>query len=476
MLDFSNLEQYRENNRIEAKKALGGLPKSIWETYSAFANTMGGVLLLGVEEHPDGSLHPIDLPQPEKLAGAFWRLLNDPQKASINILSRRQVQIRNAGGKRIVAIFVPRAQRLDRPVYIDGDPVSGVYRRNGEGDYRCTPEEVAAMLRDAARQTPDMQPLRHMSAAVFCPESLIRYRKHLRRLRPGQAWEHLDDAKFLCQLGAAVPGDGGQIHPTAAGLLLLGRETEIRKQFPDYRLAYHDLTQTDHTAAAHILSGDGDWSGNVYDFYRQTRRLIAVSRYPASGDKDVAKALAEALINCLVNADYYGKQGITILRNPQGFVFANPGAFRISVETAQSGGVTDPRNAALAKMFHILHIGDGDGDGITGIYAAWQRHGWPPPLFEESFEPERITLSLSFDKGGKRRRIPGKDKKTAIAQVKKALIIRYLTDHPSAKVSAISRYLSLKPPLVRRLLKELTEEDIVTAEPCRRGPVYRLKA
>ena len=46
MIDFANIQKYRENNRIEAKRSLGGLPKSLWETYSAFANTLGGILLL----------------------------------------------------------------------------------------------------------------------------------------------------------------------------------------------------------------------------------------------------------------------------------------------------------------------------------------------------------------------------------------------------------------------------------------------
>ena len=143
MLDFENLQNYREDNRIEAKEALGGLPESIWETYSAFANADGGVILLGVEEMPDKTLHALDLLDPQWLIDDFWAIVTDPAQVSENILTAEDVQVHEVDGKHIIAVTVPKSSR---PIYIGGDPWRGTYRRSGEGDYRCAREEVEAML------------------------------------------------------------------------------------------------------------------------------------------------------------------------------------------------------------------------------------------------------------------------------------------------------------------------------------------
>ena len=145
MIDFSHLERYRENNRLEAKKALGGLPESMWETYSAFANTLGGVILLGVEEWEDKSLHAVDLPDPAAILQDFWSDVNNSDFVSANILSDENVWVEEIDGRHIIVIDVPPARDCDRPVYVYGDPVNGIFLRSGEGDYRC-PRETYELL------------------------------------------------------------------------------------------------------------------------------------------------------------------------------------------------------------------------------------------------------------------------------------------------------------------------------------------
>ncbi len=146
MLDWNHLEQYKEGNRLEAKKAQGGLPESIWETYSAFANAQGGLILLGVIENEDKSFSSVELPDPDQLAADFWNMLTRPGMVSENILEPEDVQVVEAEGHRIVVIRVPKASRTQQPIYVGNDLRSGTYHRSGEGDYRCTVDEIQRML------------------------------------------------------------------------------------------------------------------------------------------------------------------------------------------------------------------------------------------------------------------------------------------------------------------------------------------
>ena len=143
---WKELERYRENGFLEAKEALGGLPESLWESYSAFANAEGGVILLGVGENPDHSLRVLELPDPEWLLDDLRAILSDPMKVSVNLLTDDDIQILREEGKCIIAIFVPEAKPGQKPVYLANDPWRHTYRRVGEADKRCSREEVAAML------------------------------------------------------------------------------------------------------------------------------------------------------------------------------------------------------------------------------------------------------------------------------------------------------------------------------------------
>lgn len=484
MIDFSKLELYRENNRIEAKKALGGLPKSIWETYSAFANTYGGIILLGVEERADKSLHPVDLPDPDRLIREFWDIVNNPNKTSVNILSARDAFVQEVDGAHIVVIRVPRAERSYKPVYVDGNPLC-TYRRNGEGDYRCTREEYQAMVRDASVRTQDMLVLNEMDLGVFHPESVRSYRQRMRLSRPGHVWESLENEEFLLKLGAVGIGSDGKKHPTSAGLLMFGNEYDIVREFNAYFLDYQEQYDADTRWTDRIISSSGDWSGNVYDFYfRIYNRLIQDIKVPFRmdggnrvDDTPVHQALREALANCLVNADYYGRQGLVILKKRDGITMSNPGSFRIELDAAKSGGVSDPRNGTMLKMFNLIDIGERAGSGIPNIFRVWREQGWAAPTFTEQLEPERTILSLTFEKiGDKKSVIKIGDKKSVINEKMKETIIAYLTDHAEAKTAEIAAYIGLKLSRTRDYLNELIAEDIVVAEGGNRNRTYRLRS
>ena len=148
------IDIFHEDYEIEAKKATGGLPHSLWETYSAFANTAGGILLLGVEEQKDHSLHLVNLKNAKEIVEEFWQIINDKKKVSKNILKPEQVQIHKVLDCTIISIEVPKAYLQDLPVYIGLDPYSGSYYRFGEADIKISHEQVDEMLARRKKKRP----------------------------------------------------------------------------------------------------------------------------------------------------------------------------------------------------------------------------------------------------------------------------------------------------------------------------------
>ena len=114
------------------------------------------------------------------------------------------------------------------------------------------------------------------------------------------------------------------------------------------------------------------------------------------------KAVREALANCLFNADYHGVRGVVVRRTPDKLVFENPGDIRTGIEQMRLGGVSDPRNGLVMKMFSLIDVGERAGTGVPDVFATWANAGLPEPRIEENFgEADRTILTLMLEADAK---------------------------------------------------------------------------
>jgi ATP-dependent DNA helicase RecG len=86
-----------------------------------------------------------------------------------------------------------------------------------------------------------------------------------------------------------------------------------------------------------------------------------------------------------------------VIKRPDAFLFYNPGRLRIPREALYQGGVSDPRNPSLQKMFQMLGLGEKAGSGFQKILRAWREQHWLIPLVAEhpGLEMTRVWLPLA---------------------------------------------------------------------------------
>lgn len=189
-----------ERVNLECKAAKSEIPKDTWETYSSFCNTYGGIILLGVSENLNAANRKerftiTGVKKPEQRIKDFWDTLNS-DKVNRNLLRDQDVSSLTVDDASILMINVPEADYKQKPVYINGNPYKGTFRRNFEGDYRCSEEEVLGMIRDSSDEPADNFVLENYDMNDIDSKSLESYRNEFNIAHRDHVWNALPDKDF----------------------------------------------------------------------------------------------------------------------------------------------------------------------------------------------------------------------------------------------------------------------------------------
>jgi len=480
---------FGEEVDVEFKSAKGGLPKSLWESLSAFANTSGGYIVLGVDELDDASFVVGNMKDPKRLLKDFWDNHNNAQKLSTPICSESDVELIDIDNQTVMVIEVPETTREQRPVFLNGNPYIGTYKRNFEGDYRCSKAEVNQMIRDASDDAQDFEIIEKFDLDDIDTETIKAYRNRFRSRLSDHPYLALDDKEFLTKLGAYKKDrKNGLEGLTTAGLLMFGKESSISEAYPYFHLDYREqLYSNSDERWSYRITQDGTWEANLYNFYfRVYNRLVQDVEVPFAlddegiriGETHVHEAIREVLANTLIHADHKTSKSIVIIKEHEAMTFRNPGRLRITISQLYQGGVTDPRNPYIQKIFQFLGLGEKAGSGFEKILRAWKEQEWFKPLVYEKYDsdltfvvlpmlsmiPEQVNASLI-------KLIGNEYHKTDELQ---RLILVLAHQFSPINNNEISAYSTKHPTDVGEELKRMVKKGWLVSEGKGRGMRYRL--
>jgi predicted HTH transcriptional regulator len=397
-----------EDFEVEYKSGKNGFPKELWKTYSAFANTNTGVIIIGVKENKENLLvEGLNNQQIEKYKKQFWNECNNPNKVSRNLISNEDLKVVEFKNKKLMAIKVPFANRTERPVYLTQNPLRNTYKRNHEGDYRCTDDEVKRMLADSSAElNRDSLILEHFTIEDFDPTTIKKFRQLFISSKPDHPWHSLEDIDLFKKLGAyRIDRKTKKEGITLAGLLMFGKEDSIKEQeaLPDYFPDFREQLSTDPKIRwTDRICPDGTWECNLLQFYlRVWPKLSSTLPKPFMLNKDervdetpTHVALREAFVNALVHTDYSQGGSIIVELDMEKFVFSNPGSLLVSIHQYYAGGISECRNPALQQMFMLIGRAEKAGSGVDKIMSGWQQSHWRKPFLEIEHQPSRVLLTL----------------------------------------------------------------------------------
>jgi len=390
-----------EWRELEVKEARRGVPRSVYETVSAFANTAGGHIVFGVRE-ADKKFEIVGVVEMDKVQNEFLTGLRSPDTISYAVDVEESLV--DDSGRTVLVFFIPEAPRQAKPVHLKRN-ISLSYIRKGACDHKCTPEEVGRFLRNAGQARFDGQLVERPLDRCFDDQALRWYRDRFRDGNASSPANDLDDSEFLEHWGLVIEQSGVRM-PTVASILLFGTGAALRslvaRPVADafwYGHGFGDAQPDDRWLDRRTFEGNlvQTWR-DLLGWYMQRRTArfgVDPDTLERSERPDDYISFREAAINLLTHQDFEeASSKATIAFYADRVLFKNPGHAFDDRESLLKPGDKTVRNPLMVEAFRRVGVGERAGTGLRAIFHDWRRLGRVPPVIENDTGAYEFRLKL----------------------------------------------------------------------------------
>jgi ATP-dependent DNA helicase RecG len=363
-----------EGKTLEFKENTKNL-HGIVKTVVAFANTAGGVIVIGVQDRTKEILGIADaLQEEERLASAI--------ADNVAPLLVPDIEIHSYGDKTVLLLHVPHAAG---PYYFKSEGIDGgTYIRFGSTNRKADRETIASLKLFASNRTYDELPAMKGSLDWALIEKAF-------------GWVQKRPSEKTCETMGILSSYAGKMSPTVGGVLLFGSDrTELLPDAIIRCALFAGASKEKILDQQDIKIGLPFAIHEIIAFIeRNTRKESKIGKVFREDIPEYPPfAVREAVTNALLHTDY-SMTGchIQIAIFNDRIEFTNPGGlpFGQTLQKALSG-FSRLRNRVLGRVFRELNLIEQWGSGLQRIFAVCERQGLRKPEIEELGNQFRLTL------------------------------------------------------------------------------------
>lgn len=384
-----------ETPNIEFKSAKEGSPERLYDTFSSFSNTDGGIIIFGIDEKNNYDLCGVKNPSllEKKIV---------EQAKEMEPVVRPVITICDYNGKSIVSAEIAEMDSISKPCYYLGKGKSkGSYIRIGEADLPMTEYEIYSYDAFKYKTEDELRTSSRIDESIFDKIQLDGFIANVISIKTN--FVNIDKKSLLILNGITDKNE----NPTVCGIMLFGKypqylspnldivavvcatekyaeENNVGERFIVNKRLDGTIPQMLETAIAFVQKNMA-----ISTIVDETGHRKDVSEYPI-------KAIREIILNALIHRDYSihtENEPIHIEMYPDRIEISNPGGLygRFTLdELGKTKG--DVRNPFIAAAMEILNQTENRYSGIPTIYSEMEKAGLLKPKFENLRGTFKVTL------------------------------------------------------------------------------------